>query len=498
MSQRLLEDSTLTYSKIVERYAHFFDRPEVRLRFLNNTLSQQAVSSEKMNRTIGRFEFIKGSKMYERLLELELYRLILQELKKLLPTASKQRRQLLRRSKAPFSARLFFRCYQMRHVFCGVGLVMAAGVVFCLYTVVLRSTQSVFAQRNQSVSRSADMNRDDAAFAQTSEKYLPDYSPEKVWVVEQKENYERYSNGGRILIDYETSNHERGYQSFEKGNLSQVKRAGKEPVGIVYHTSESDMLPFTSDNNDSIATHTRGLLEYVRKNKSYNYLIDRYGQVYRIVRDDHAANHAGNSVWADASQVYVGLNESFLGVCFETNSEGETLNEQLTEAQIISGRMLTQILRSRYQIDDANCVTHGLVSVNPSNMLICYHHDWVRNFPFEAMGLSDKYKVAPASITELGFTYDDEIVSKLGGALWSGVRLAEDEFARRAELAHAKTDELRREMREQYRARMAQQIKLRAASKGDAALSAQVKQDSNDAGSTAQDESTEQADQGGL
>jgi hypothetical protein len=221
------------------------------------------------------------------------------------------------------------------------------------------------------------------------------------------------------------------------------------------------MLPFTSDNNASIEEHTRGLLEYVRRHKSYNYLIDRFGQVYRVVRDADAAHHAGNSVWSDAEGVYVGLNESFLGVCFETNSKSDSLNEQLTEAQLVAGRLLTQVLRSRYQLDDANCVTHGLVSVNPSNMLICYHHDWARNFPFEAFGLSDKYKVAPASVSEFGFTYDEEIAAKLGGDVWAGVKLAEEEFRRRAEELNRTPEEMRRHMRERYQAEMNLTLRLR-------------------------------------
>src|SRR5205085_5227695 len=102
-----------------------------------------------------------------------------------------------------------------------------------------------------------------------------------------------------------------------------------------------DMLPFTSDNNASIESRSRSLLEYVRRNKSYNYVIDRFGQIYRIVRDEDAANHAGNSAWSDSTATYVGLNESFLGVCLETKTaEAE---EQLTEAQLVAGRLLTQV-----------------------------------------------------------------------------------------------------------------------------------------------------------
>ena len=53
----------------------------------------------------------------------------------------------------------------------------------------------------------------------------------------------------------------------------------------------------------------------------------------------------------------------------------------LTKAQINSGILLTEVLRSYYNIDDANCTTHGLVAVNPETMLIARHHDWVHFFP---------------------------------------------------------------------------------------------------------------------
>jgi hypothetical protein len=459
-------EENLSYSKIVERYAHFFDRPEIRLRFLNNTLRQQALNSEKLDRSLGRFEFIKRTPLYERFKDFWFYQLMFHELKRLLPSAAKERHQLLRLNKAPFSARLLFRCYQARHALMVVSVIMMLGAVAGAVTLAVRSTHHLndyLARRYGSHSRTLAST---AAPAQTplDKSYLPDYKPEKVWLVERKENYERYSNGGRVLTDYETDNHARGYYVMPRGAGKGDSTVHREPVGIVYHTSESDLLPFTSDNNQSIEAHTRGLLEYVKRNKSYNYVIDRFGQIYRIVRDEEAAYHAGNSVWADAQSVYVGLNESFLGVCFETRSDAGSLNEQLTEAQIISGRLLTQILRSRYQIGDANCVTHGLVSVNPSNMLICYHHDWVRNFPFEAFGLSDKYKIAPASISEFGFTYDEETVSQIGGQLWPGVLQAEEEFKRRAAEANTKPEEMRRQMRERYRQQMNLASRIRSSS----------------------------------
>ncbi len=467
MSQRTADDTTLAYSKTVESYAHLFDRPEVRLRFLNNTLAHQAACRENLDERLKRFGFLKKSKIYRQVLELWLHRLIFQELQKLLPVASKQRFQLLQRHKAPLAARLFLSFYQFRHVFYTAGVALAVVALFGVYTAVVWSSQRVngyLAERYRGRTESRAGNQYSAHAQQTGTEHLPDYRPERVWLVEQKDNYERYSNGGRILTTYETTNHPRGYHVFRPGGAAHSDELNRAPVGIVYHSSESDLLPFTSANNDSIETRTRGLLEYVQKNKSYNYVIDRFGQIYRIVRDDEAANHAGNSVWSDSRGVYVGLNESFLGVSFETNSEAATLDEQLTEAQLVAGRLLTQILRSQHQIDDANCVTHGLVSVNPGNMLICYHYDWARNFPFEAMGLSDKYKVAPATISEFGFTYDEEIAERLGGAVWAGAQTADEEFKNRARQASTTPEKRRRQLGERYRAQMESQRKARAAS----------------------------------
>jgi hypothetical protein len=465
MSQRMLEDTTMVYSKIVESYAHFFDRPEVRLRFLTNTLAQEAVTREKLERRLSRFEFFKKTELYRRLLEFCFYRLVYDELRKLLPSARKERHQLLLRSNAPVTTQLFFYCYRLRHLMYGVAMAVAAVTFFGLYTMAAWSTHKVndyLAARYQiHVFANSDANANKAQSTRADASYLPDFQPEKVWLVEQKESTERYSNAGRILTTYETSSRPRSYQVFQPETGASAGQAQHEPIGIVYHTSESDLMSFTPDNNESIESHSRGLLEYVQRHKAYNYVIDRFGQIYRIVRDEEAANHAGNSVWADSRGVYVGLNESFLGVCFETNSKADSLEEQLTEAQLIAGRLLTQILRSRYNLADANCVTHGLVSVNPSNMLICFHHDWARNFPFAAMGLSDKYKVPPASISEFGFTYDSETIRMLGGALWSGVKEAEEKFQQRAAGANLKPEELRRQMRQRYLEQMNQQRQLR-------------------------------------
>lgn len=432
----------------------FFDRPEARLRFLNNTLTKQAERQAQLQHSLRHFRFLERTRFYDWVLEARFYSAILEEMRALAPTLPDNRRHLAERIQAPLSARAFFLIHQSRHAFYAVGLVIAGLMLFGLYSLVTwsaRNINSYLAQR---------YNRGRAPIVVTTSgptpadsftaNYLPDYKPENVWLVERNSEFEKYSNGCRILTKYETENHPRGYYSIPRGSETDGDQVRHDIVGIVYHTSESDIVSFTPDNNEAIQRRSRGLLEYVRDHKSYNYLIDRYGDIYRIVRDDHAAYHSGNSIWADAKNVYVGLNESFLGVCFESTVKGGSLEETLTEAQISAGRALTDVLRAMHNIDDANCTTHGLVSINPEKMLIAYHHDWVRNFPFGAMKLSDKYKVQPPNMSDYGFTYDDEVLAKLGNKLWEGAVAAEEEFKRRAEKTGVSPDLLRRKLRDRY------------------------------------------------
>ena len=62
------------------------------------------------------------------------------------------------------------------------------------------------------------------------------------------------------------------------------------------------------------------VLQLVQQNRSYHFVVDRFGRVFRIVREEDVAYHSGNSVWADQQRVYVGLNTSFLGVAIQTQT----------------------------------------------------------------------------------------------------------------------------------------------------------------------------------
>jgi len=442
----------------------FFDRPADRLRFLNNTLNKQKERQEQLRLSLRRFKFLEHTRFYDWILEGRFYSTILEELTSLAEQLPANRQVSLQRVEIPLSARVFFFLHQSRHALYFVGVVLAGVLLFSLYSAANWSAKGVnsYLARKYNIGRPAiivtpagqDTSKPYAAVS----KYLPGYQPEKVWMVEQEEGFERYSNGCRILTKYETDNYPRSYYTIPREADTVGEQVRHDIVGIVYHTSESDIVPFIPKNNDEIQKKSQGLLEYIRNKKSYNYMIDRYGEIYRVVRDDHTAFHAGNSIWADKKYTYIVLNDSFLGICFESTVNAGTLEETLTEAQISAGYVLTNVLRTKYNIEDANCTTHGLVSVNPDKMLIAFHHDWVRNFPFEAMGLSDKYKVPSPNITDYGFTYDEEILAKLGNKLWEGAIVAEEEFKKRAEAKRTTPELLRRRLRDRY---LAQREKAR-------------------------------------
>jgi N-acetyl-anhydromuramyl-L-alanine amidase AmpD len=442
-------DKAQIYSRVVERYAMFFDHPDARLRFLNNTLSKQADREERLQRRYGRFRVLERTRIYNWVLEARCYSAILEEMRAMGSSLPKNRRNAHQRVQAPFSARLSFLLHETRHAFYCAGVIFTLLTLGGLYTLCTWSARGVNAYLASVYAKPSDPG----PAPSPSPGSFPDvvFKPENVWLVGTEGEYERWSNGCNISSKYETNTHPRAYYTIPRRAETGGDQVSNKIVGIVYHTPESSMFEFIPDNNRAIQQGSRALLEYVREHKKYNYMIDRIGGIYRIVRDDQAAIHAGDSLWADEKNTYVLLNESFLGVCFESKFEGaSSLDQILTNPQILSGRLLTDVLRAKYGINDANCTTHGLVAVDPDKMLIARHHDWVRFFPFEMMGLSNKYKIHPPNMTDYGFTYDEDVLAKLDHKLWEGAMTAGEEFNRRATKERVSPDALRSKLRNVY------------------------------------------------
>jgi hypothetical protein len=254
-------------------------------------------------------------------------------------------------------------------------------------------------------------------------------SPSKVWLVETHESSATYSNGLQIRTDYLTHSEPRSYSVYARETL--IPSAPRSvPAGIVFHTTESLLVPLAAEHAGRLLRAREGALSHIRRDGLYNFVVDRFGQVFRVVPEDEVAHHAGHSVWADSTGIYEGLNDSFIGVAFEARTEE---SGRPSEAQLRSGRLLTEFLRGRYGIPESNCVTHAQVSVNPENMRIGYHTDWATNFPFSAMDLAPGYALPVAAVEFFGFEYDQQFVDSIGGRPWDGLIAADQAVVRRAQ-----------------------------------------------------------------
>ncbi len=276
---------------------------------------------------------------------------------------------------------------------------------------------------------------------QPAEKLLA--KPEEkldVWLVETLGQAELYSNGLRVSNEWLTHTGPRSYAVYSRGPGAEVREIDRRdrPMGLVFHTTESELPTLERTNNQLIRYEGRKLVNYIRREQLYHFLIDRFGRVYRIVPETEYAYHAGYSLWAESGELYINLNQSFIGISFETRPAAigpdVPVEEGVTPAQFSSARLLTEMLREKFGILESNCVTHEMISVNPNKMLIGYHMDWRGRFPFQKVGLPDNYQAVLASVAEWGFTYDSPFVDELGGQVWPGVRRSRSLCRREAAL----------------------------------------------------------------
>ena len=247
-----------------------------------------------------------------------------------------------------------------------------------------------------------------------------------IWLVESRDGQEIYSNSLRIETRFTIPLGEEPnwkYCKIPKDSKTAVPM--KDPVGIVFHTSESMMAPFEEGQNKRLIFIGESLVRHVRSIRAYHYVIDRFGLVWRVVPESEPAFHAGNSIWADKDWIYLNLNHSFLAVSFEARTQAEGDKEAVvTDAQKLSSKLLTNMLRAKYHIPETNLVTHGQVSVNPDNFGIGYHTDFGGDFPWADLGLPDNYQLPLPSYFMFGFIYDDSYLAAMGNRVSPGLSKA--------------------------------------------------------------------------
>ncbi|MFN7922305.1 MAG: peptidoglycan recognition family protein [Bryobacteraceae bacterium] len=278
---------------------------------------------------------------------------------------------------------------------------------------------------------------------------------ESVWLVEQKGGVEVYSNGLRIETASAIANETRFDRETKVAGRT-VVAGSVRPRGIVFHTTESLIAPFEATQNQNLQRVAHWLLDYLRENRSYHYLIDRFGRVHRVVREEDSAWHAGNSIWADSGHIYVNLNHSFLAVAFESATQkGDRVSESVTPAQVHAAKILTGMLRDKYKIAAVDCVTHAQVSVNQERFLVGLHTDWAANFPFRELGLPDNYEHPLAAIYAFGFGYDDDFVASTGTRVWKGLAASDNQMRQEATAQGLSVTRYRAMLQERYRSAMA-------------------------------------------
>jgi hypothetical protein len=400
---------------LVDKYSRYIESPVQRLKFLDSVLKNRPSKTSLAVRAVRLLPF--AGSFQDRVF-------LVMELARFLPSGRK----------LPPSLRFGLVLARIQFVVYAVCMALVIGAVGTSIYLCVRiignisiATEAKVANDAAPGTRSGGPGRDSALKEVASKAGLP---LDKVWLADHGDGFEFYSNGARVLTEFETVGRERKFYKFhftDKAGTKFEPVMSSKPTGILFHISESDKLPFAYNYNSSLQSVSRALLEYAKNHQLYNYIIDRFGRIYRIVRDEDTANHAGHSLWADSENFYINLNSSFIGVCFEgKSSRGSAVGpDGINEAQIYAARILTVVLRSKYGIDDTDCVTHGLVSVNPQNGLLGYHTDWVSQFPFEAIGLGDKYQAEMLAISKFGFNYDQAYLTSAGGSRWPGLDQAD-------------------------------------------------------------------------
>lgn len=271
-----------------------------------------------------------------------------------------------------------------------------------------------------------------------------------VWIVENTADHELYSNGLRVEKRYQAA--ARDAMAFQRWRMGDdAREEGVAPYGIVFHTTESDAAAYEESNNRKLRRAAEGTLGFVQSQRAYHFVIDRFGRVFRTVPENEPANHAGASVWSDGAYYYVNMNHSFLGVSFDGQTRGADGKPSVTEPQVTSARLLTDILRARYRIPAANCVTHAQVSVNAGNMGVGYHTDWAAGFPFAQLGLPVNYLTPLPAITLFGFGFEDYYSNLAADELQDGISAGETILRQEASRRGLSTAAYRRLLAKRFR-----------------------------------------------
>ena len=149
-----------------------------------------------------------------------------------------------------------------------------------------------------------------------------------------------------------------------------------------------------------------------RHKVSCHYLIDRKGQIFKMVDQDKVAWHAGKSKWKN----FINLNKNSIGI--EIVNKGHELGyEKFTFQQINSVIQICKNLKKKYKIKNSNIVGHSdiapLRKKDPGEKFPwkkLYKNNigiWYKKSKFKSMEIDDKKleKLFFKNLFKIGYRY---------------------------------------------------------------------------------------------
>ena len=155
---------------------------------------------------------------------------------------------------------------------------------------------------------------------------------------------------------------------------------------IIIHTTECDL----KTTLKIVSKGKQDNYKWVSRGGHTHHVIARNGQTYRILDKKYRANHAGLSMWNGET----GLNRSSVGIELVAYH-----NLDITASQYKSVRILTDILKSIYHLDNRSVLTHSQVAYAKPNQQIPFNHrgrkHCARNFDRIRVGLGPTWPYDP-------------------------------------------------------------------------------------------------------
>ena len=214
------------------------------------------------------------------------------------------------------------------------------------------------------------------------------------------------------------------------------------PVGIVFHTSESDIWPLEESFNEKLRDSSQDLLRYLRRNQRLP-LPDRPLRP-RLPRgggggQGQPRRHVG--LERRATAIYLNLNDAVARGLVRDALGGRARAADHARRSSRRGAASPTTCATSGRSPPSMCVTHGLASVNPKKHLIGHHLDWARGLPVRGLRAARPVRAGARRRRALRLRVRRPLPDGDGRAVAGGALAAEQRWRRRRRRAAAAADD---------------------------------------------------------